>query len=305
VMHEARISRDSPPAEREVEARERVLGSKCASRAGLLLPGLLQLCRGRTQEGALLAGLGVAELATAVTAGATSGFGSASAGVPLLAFGDLLTASVMDVALESQRAAQLRFVPQESLSDLARAPFSAEVLSRPAVWGGILGTLAAGLLVSRVVDGPLNTQNFGKRPVIFGHQLNSAVGYPLAFGIGVGLFEHVAIAEEMAFRGLLQSSWSRSYGEERGWLYGSLAFGLVHSTNILFLDSSQRLSYLAVGVPFITVLGSYLGLAYRWSGYSLAPSVAIHFWYDFLIEAVGFAADPKNSPIAFTWSAPF
>jgi membrane protease YdiL (CAAX protease family) len=141
--------------------------------------------------------------------------------------------------------------------------------------------------------------------VLFGAEVNSAVGYPVAGAVGIGLFEHVALAEESTFRGLLQSGWSRSAGETRGWIYGSLAFGLIHTTNILFIDPSQRLSYLAVGVPFITLLGSYLGLAYRWSGYSLAPSVAIHFWYDFLIEAVGFVADPKHSPLAATWSVPF
>ena len=43
----------------------------------------------------------------------------------------------------------------------------------------------------------------------------------------------------------------------------------------------------------------------RWSGYSLAPSVAIHFWYDFLIEAYGFAMDPKHSPLALTWGMGF
>ena len=241
----------------------------------------------------------------AALACAQSGFGSPAAAVPLLAFGDLLTAGVMDAVLESQRAAQLRFVPQESLTELARAPFSTEVLSRPMVWGGIVGTLAAGLAVSRLLDGPVDTSRLGRRPVLFGHTLNSAAGYPLAGAIGVGLFEHVAIAEESAFRGLLQSGWARSQGETRGWIYGSLAFGLIHSTNIVFLDPSQRLKYLAVGVPFITVLGSYLGLAYRHSDYSLAPPVAIHFWYDFLIEAYGFFTDPKNSPLALWWGMPF
>ena len=70
-------------------------------------------------------------------------------------------------------------------------------------------------------------------------------------------------------------------------------------------DRDQRLKYLAVGVPFITLLGSYLGLAYRESRYSLAPSVAIHFWYDLLLEAVSFLGDPKNSPLAVAWGTPF
>jgi len=304
-MRQARVTREEPDSEREVESRRRVIDDECSSRARILWPGVAQLCRGRTGEGAFMLGLGAAELGTGIAAGVGSGFGSAAAGVPLLAFGDLLTASALDVVLESQRAARYRFVPQESLGELARAPFSAEVLSKPSVWAGILGTLAAGVLVSRIVDGPVDTSNFGKRPVLFGHELNSAVGYPLAGAIGVGLFEHVAIAEESVFRGLLQSGWARSSGETPGWIYGSLAFGAVHASNILFMDSSQRVTYLAVGVPFITVLGSYLGLAYRWSGYSLAPSVAIHFWYDFLLEAYGFATDPKHSPLAVTWAMPF
>jgi membrane protease YdiL (CAAX protease family) len=304
-MHEARIDQAAPPSEREIEARERVQSARCGGRGTALIPGYIQLCRGRKAEGGLLLGLGIAELGTGVTAGFASGWDSAQAGVPLLAFGDLLTASVMDAVLESQRAAQLRFVPQESLSELVRAPFSPDVLSRPAVWGGILGTLAAGVLVSRLLDGPLDTQEFGHRPVLFGRQLNSAVGYPLAGAVGVGLFEHVAVAEETTFRGVLQSGWARSQGEDRGWIYGSLTFGLVHASNIVFMDPSQRLKYLALGVPFITVLGSYLGLTYRWSGYSLGPPVAVHFWYDFLIEAYGFLADPKHSPLALSWGMPF
>jgi membrane protease YdiL (CAAX protease family) len=304
-MHEARREREAPAMPRETEARERIVASDCTSRFSLLVPGLPQLCRGRSGEGAALASLGAAELATGVAAGLASGFDKPAAEVPLLAFGDLLTASVMDAALENQRAARLPFVPQESLSELAVAPFSFQVLSRPEVFGGIAVTLAAGLLVSRAVDGPLDTSNFRTRPVLFGHTTNSAVGYPIAGAIGMGLFEHVAIAEESVFRGLLQSGWARSSGETQGWIYGSLAFGLLHSTNIVFMDPSQRLTYLAVGVPFITVLGSYLGLVYRGSGYSLAPSVAIHFWYDFLLEAVSFAADPKNSPLAVNWSARF
>jgi membrane protease YdiL (CAAX protease family) len=263
------------------------------------------MCRGRRAEGTVLASLGAAEAGAAIAAGATSGFGSSAAGVPLIALGDLWTLSIMDVALEEQRAKRIRYVPQESLGELAVAPFSAQVLARPSVWAGIAGSLAAGILVSAIVDRGIDTHNAGKRPVIFGRELNTAVGYPLAGAIGIGLFEHVALAEEMAFRGILQSSWARSMDETRGWLYASAVFGLAHASNIAFLDRDERLTYLAVGVPFITLLGTWLGFAYRSSGYSLAPSVAIHFWYDFLIEAWSFLTDPKNSPLAVSWGMPF
>jgi membrane protease YdiL (CAAX protease family) len=303
-MQEARLERDSPPTDRELESGERA--ASCPARAGLLLlPGLMQLCRGRKSEGIVLTSLAVAELGGAVAGGVANGLDTSAVGVPSIALGDLLTLSVMDVALENQRAARLRYVPQESLGELALAPFSGEVLSRPSVWAGIAASLAAGILVSAIVDRGIDTHNAGKRPVIFGREIDTAPGYLMAGAIGAGLFEHVAIAEEMAFRGVLQSSWARSLDETRGWAYASLLFGAVHGANILFIDRSQRLAYLAAGVPFITLLGGYLGLAYRWNRYSLAPSVAIHFWYDFLIEAAGFLADPKNSPLAVSWGMAF
>jgi membrane protease YdiL (CAAX protease family) len=302
-MHQARLAPDSLPSDRELESAARV--AACPARAGLLLPGLLQICRGRKSDGTVLAALGVVELGAGVTGAVSGGIGSSAAGVPFLALGDLFTVSVMDLALENQRALLLPYVPQETLGELAQAPFSGEVLSRPSVWAGIAGSLAAGILVTALVDGGIDTHNAGKRPILFGREMSSAAGYPIAAAIGVGLFEHVALAEEMAFRGILQSGLARSYGETRGWLYGSLGFGLIHASNIIFLDRSQRLTYLAVGVPFITLLGSYLGLAYRWNGYSLAPSVAIHFWYDLLLEAAAFVANPRNSPLAVTWGMPF
>jgi hypothetical protein len=49
-----------------------------------------------------------------------------------------------------------------------------------------------------------------------------------------------------------------------------------------------------------TTASSRLGLSYRWNRYSLAPSVAEHFWYDFLQSAVFFVIDPQHSPLSAT-----
>ena len=289
---------DEPAGDREVEAERHFREPGCKPPLSAFFPGLGQMSCGRPGEGATLAVLGAAELGTALAAGAARGFDSAAAEVPLLAYADLLTASTIDLVLDAQRAERLPFVPQESLSELARAPFDARVLSRPAVWAGIAGAVAASVALSRLVDGPLDTRNFGTRPVLFGSSLQAAVGYPLATAIGIGLFEHVAVAEESAFRGVLQSGWSRKSGETAGWAWASLSFGLLHVGNLPFVDRKDRLKYLYSAVPFITLLGGYLGLTYRWSGYGLSAPVAVHFWYDFLIEAVDFLADPKNSPLS-------
>ena len=298
AQHPVRRSTDEPPGEREIEARARFAEPGCKPPLAAFFPGLGQMTCGRPAEGKGLAVLGAAELGTGIAMGAARGFSSAAAQVPLLAYADLLTASTMDVVLDAQRAEGLRFVPQETLPELLRAPVQPRVLARPAVWGGVAGALAASLLLSRLVDGPLDTRNLGTEPVLFGTQLHDAVGYPIAGAIGAALFAHVAVAEETAFRGVLQSGWARATDETRGWAYSSLAFGLLHAGNLPFIDARDRLKYLYAAVPFITVLGSYLGWTYRDAGYELSTPVAIHFWYDFLVEAVDFLADPKNSPLS-------
>jgi hypothetical protein len=57
--------------------------------------------------------------------------------------------------------------------------------------------------------------------------------------------------------------------------------------------------------PRIPAAGGYLGLVYRWHDYSLAPPVALHFWYDFLLSAIGFALDPQDSILSARVSVPF
>lgn len=150
-------------------------------------------------------------------------------------------------------------MPQDTLGELVIAPWNLRVLSQPDVWVEILGATAVGIGVSLLVDERFDTSHLGEKANLFGHSFGRLSGYSLAGGIGVGLFEHVAIAEETLFRGMVQSRLARSLGETQGWLWGSLIFGGTHALNALFLPPDQRATYLAVGVPFITVLGSGLG----------------------------------------------
>jgi membrane protease YdiL (CAAX protease family) len=293
-----RKSAGDPPSERETEAAARFADRSCRPPLAAFYPGLGHLSCGKPSEGKALVAAGTLELAGALAGGIARGADSAAAQLPLLAFSDLLVASTFDLILDSQRGERLVYTPSEELPDLLGAPFDPRVLRDPLVWGGIAGSLAAGLLVSRIVDGPINTDGLGREPVIFGARMHDAVGYPLAGALGTALFVQVAVAEEMAFRGVLQSGWARSSGETAGWAYASAAFGLVHAGNLPFIERGNRLKYLYAGVPFITLLGSYLGLAYRYGGYRLSRPVAVHFWYDFLLEAIGFAGDPKHSPLS-------
>jgi membrane protease YdiL (CAAX protease family) len=158
--------------------------------------------------------------------------------------------------------------------------------------------VGADLLVTRLVGGPFDLSHLGERPNVFGGTFDPWTGGALAGGVSATLFEHVAIGEETFFRGWVQSGLARALGEIPGWLLGSFIFGAAHSFNALVMPAADRPLYLAVYVPFITVAGSYLGFVYQRFGYSLAPSVALHFWYDLVVSAIAFALDPANNALS-------
>ncbi|HVE82146.1 MAG TPA: CPBP family intramembrane glutamic endopeptidase [Myxococcales bacterium] len=300
----ARLALEEDERPEEKQARETVAASGCPAAVPLLFPGIAEACLGRPAEGAALASLGAAELATGVAVAAKNGLTHPGAAVPLTAFQDLWIASASEWALEHQRAARARFVPPERLLELTAAPFSPEVVRLPEVWLGLVGMVAADLLVTRLLAGPaaFDFSLAGQPPNLFGTAFQPLPGGALAGAVGVSLFTHVAIAEEAFFRGYVQSSLARALGETPGWLWGSALFGATHSLNALFLPDSERLIYLAVYVPFITLLGGYLGFVYRHNGYSLAPPVALHFWYDLAVSALGYAQDPQHNPLSATVS---
>src|SRR5262249_37135385 len=157
--------------------------------------------------------------------------------------------------------------------------------------------------VSSLVDG-IDTRNAGARPNLFGHSLSRRGGYPPPRGGGIGLFEHVAVPAGTAVRGEFPSPPPRSVRGSQGGLWGAPPVGRFHAFNALVLPPGDRVSYLTTKVPFITLVGSWLGLSYRWHHYSLAPSVAEHFWYNFLQSAVFFAIDPQHSPLSASIAFP-
>jgi hypothetical protein len=305
-LRHARLSYQAPATDREAEAAARhQRGTPCSRAWGFLIPGMSQLCQGRTAEGSTLLALAVAEGGTAIAVGEREGYDHPGAALPLLGLQDLWILGIFDGQRDEHLAALLPYTPQDTLAELALAPFNWQVLKRPEVWLGILATTALGVAVSLLVDESASTDHFGDDPNIFGRTMDPAVGFPIAYGVGGALFEQVAMAEEMAFRGVVQSGAARRFGETEGWLVASILFGAAHIPNLLLIPDDQKTAYLTYGIPLITALGGYLGLTYRWSGYSLAPPVAVHFWYDFLLTATFFALDPTNSPISARVTLPF
>jgi membrane protease YdiL (CAAX protease family) len=307
-VRQARLTADEPPSEIELDALRRVKANQCSGLLAASFPGAAQLCLGKTTEGAALATLGVAELATGVTAAVVNQkITHPAAAAPLVAFQDAWVYSMGEWLLEHDRAAKRLFAPQDTLPELLVAPVNLEVLRSPAVWLGYLGFVAADMGILFLLGGPaaFDTSQAGQPPNLFGYTLNRWVGAGIAGAIGVSVFEHVAIAEETVFRGYVQSSLARAFGETNGWLAGAAIFGAFHALNLFFVPASERLVYATVGLPFVTLGGAYLGLLYRWANYSLAPGVAFHFWYDFTLSALAYLFNPQQSQLSASIRFPF
>lgn len=306
----ARTRADAPEMPRERESRERQRTADCAAETALFFPGLGHVCQGRTAEAAVFMGLGAAELGTAaaVMVHRDEGLAGAShpaAAAPLIALQNLWAYSYADALFEEQRAGGMRYVPQDTPAELATAPFNPSVLRHTDVWLGTLVMATLGVGLSLWVEPDAGRSRAGEDPNLFGRTVDRSWGYPAAGAIGVGLFQHVAMGEEALFRGIIQSEMTRRSDETAGWVGGSLFFGFAHATNALAVPGDQSVRYLLYGVPYITTVGSFLGHSYRRHSFSLAPPVAIHFWYNLLLSASFFALDPTDSPLSARVSLPF
>ena len=196
-------------------------------------------------------------------------------------------------------------ITRESLGELASAPFQPKVLASPWVWGGVPLALGAGIFVSWLAS--RGDASGEPRPTIFDVRRVNVLGHDFSRGAGFGagaayyaaMFVPVGVGEEALFRGMIQTELEERLGTWGGLAAASVIFGGVHVLN--FVDDPKSA---ALAVPVITVLGSSLGLAYQRTGHKLKTSVAMHFWYDFLLSTVAFAADPEHQPFVVQYASP-
>jgi membrane protease YdiL (CAAX protease family) len=190
-------------------------------------------------------------------------------------------------------------VSREGLVDLSLAPFRPRVLARPWFWAGIpaiFGTLVA---YSWLADDGLSGKTTrslsdGGGVWFLGRHYGNTAGVALAEAYWASLFLPVGIGEESFFRGVLQPSMTETFGLWPGWAVASLIFGAAHIPNFFGSDLSSGLWAL----PFITSVGAYMGVVSIKTGFQLETSVALHFWYDFLVGTFAFIADPDHQPFA-------
>jgi membrane protease YdiL (CAAX protease family) len=304
-LAQARTSPVEPASPAEIDAQIRTGQAACSPRWGILFPGLAQACLHQPAKAATMATLAAAEIGTGVAVGVEEDdFEHPGSQLPLTAVQDLWVYGLADASIQGSLANAERFAPQDSATDLLAAPFNAQVMKRPGVWLGLAGALAVGIGVSIALS-DIDTRQIGSDPNLFGKTVDARWGYPLGVATGGALFAHVAMAEETLFRGYLQGMIARNQGENWGWVDASLLFGVAHMSNALLLPPDQRADYLLYGVPVITAAGFYMGWLFRSSGYSLAPSTALHFWYDTLLTGTLLVLDPQNSDFSASIALPW
>ena len=308
-VQQARLDPLADPMPREIEAAATM--SSCAPFVDYVWPGSPQLCREQPVGGAILVGAGAAQLGAGIGLALANPTGptadtdpSAGSGlmVPFVGFQDAWVIGIGAGALHDQAAAGRLYVPQDTLGEMAAAPFNGHVLQRPAVWGTTLGALAGAYALTALTSSGQPAPVLGGRPNVFGVSMEPVVGYPALAASSVALFEQVALAEEILFRGLLQSGLaSNLHSETGGWVLASLIFGGTHALNVYTLPEEEHASYLLVAVPYITVVGAAIGLVYQDADYSLTAPIAVHFWYDTALTMASAIADPQNTIFSIRW----
>lgn len=297
-IESARTDPEAPPTLAELRAAERMKHQTCGGLVTLVAPGVAQFCTDRPAEGAFLLSATAAEFgALGATFAVTDPPAPGQPPVPArtavgIGLQNLWLYSLVRSSLDADLAAGKLYAPPDELPQMLAAPFDPRVLKRPAVLGGILVLAGGGTALQYALDRPMG---FGGRPNLFGARPDERLGYPLAAGLHGVLMSHVATGEEVVFRGMIQSWAARSTTETGGWLIGSAIFGPIHATNAFFLEDDEVVPYLTIAVPWITLTGSWLGLVYRWGDYSLTGPIAVHWWYNMLVSATAFAADPENN----------
>ena len=170
-------------------------------------------------------------------------------------------------------------LPGESLTDLAKAPFSFEFLSRPTTF--IPLAIEAAVLYhyngSKDAYGIYRANDVSERDL---HVFNFTAN------------EMTAVGEEAFFRGFLNNELSNSYGDGWGVVASSAIFGLAHTGQGNTANALQA-----------TAAGFYFGWLHQKNGFQTGEGAALHYWFNVLagISAIhnGGSAELLNISLPF------
>ena len=185
-------------------------------------------------------------------------------------------ASYRDARIYNNQKGYSYQMPEDSLKDLASAPFSWSVIKKPEVWGGLIGMFGTAVLITSFYSESLSS------PMSL--SLSSARDYAMplaAFPVGIG--------EEALFRGFIQSQAAEYMPVPGAIALTSTLFGAAHMPKAAYMNSQDRRYFYSVVIPFLSASGAYMGwLTHK--NHSLKESVALHAWYDFILFALAVGA---------------
>jgi len=145
--------------------------------------------------------------------------------------------------------------PKESLSDLALAPFSWKLLSRPTTFIP-LALQAWAVSRSKGAYGIYRSDDVSTRDL---HIYNVTAN------------EFTAVGEEGFFRGFVNNEFSDRWGNGWGLVWSSLLFGVSHTGQGQAANAFQA-----------SLAGAYLGWMQQRNEFEIVEGVALHYWFNVL-----------------------
>lgn len=102
------------------------------------------------------------------------------------------------------------------------------------------------------------------------------------------------VGEEYIARNYLMPLLDYRFGQKKGLMLSSLAFGGLHMTNLVFAEKPDYRATL-LQVAQATVLGYFLGRDVQKRNYNIGPAVAAHMWYDAVLMLGSFLVNPEEN----------
>jgi membrane protease YdiL (CAAX protease family) len=178
-----------------------------------------------------------------------------------------------------------------SEKELYLSPFKIKNILTP-ITGGMAGLAALFLGINHQYA----TKHFRdiRKMYVLDHYTERNKAMALYGTVSLAMSWGAGVSEEYAFRNYLMPILDYRYGRKKGLVISSLVFGSAHFSNMLFSEHPNIVTTL-LQVGEASLLGFFLGLDVQQRGYSIGPAVAAHTWYDFILMAGSFFADPESN----------
>lgn len=178
-----------------------------------------------------------------------------------------------------------------SEKDLYLAPFKLENIATP-ITGGMV--LLAGVFLG--IEKHLEKHNISEvEQMYFLNRYIPRNQALAAFGTtSLAMSWAAGVGEEYIVRNYMMPLLDYKYGQTKGLIFSSVAFGALHFTNLAFAENPDFKSTL-LQVGQATVLGFFLGRDVQKRGYNIGPAVAAHMWYDAVLMLGSFLINPEEN----------